>query len=391
MNSLQRGVINIVYSALTGKKVPLPEDFSLSDGLEIARKHKIEVLFYYGALNCGFSQEEPLMQELFMLVCGNIAVNEQQMYAVKEIFSAFDEQKIEYLPLKGTLLKSMYPKPEMRSMSDADILIKTEQYDIIKQIMQKLGYTETNESDHELIWKKQGIHIELHKRLIPSYNKDYYAYFGDGWQLAGIKNGTRYSMTDEDQMIYLFTHFAKHYRDAGIGIKHMTDLWVYRKIKPQLDEKYMKKELTALQLYEFYVNIINTLSVWFEGREADEKTDFITEVIFNSGVYGTSETHILSEAVKISKSTKSAKSVKSKKYIDLLFPQYKIMCKKFPFLSKAPFLLPIMWIYRIITGAAVKREDIKAVIDTVEQMRAEDVNSYQDALNYVGLDFNFKE
>lgn len=391
MNNLQRGVIDIVYSALTAEKVTLPKDFDFYEGVKIARRHKIEVMFYYGALNYGFRQDEPLMQELFMLTCGNIALSEQQMYFIKEIFSAFDEKEIDYLPLKGTVLKGLYPKSEMRSMSDADILIKTEQYDKFKPIMLNLGYTEVTESDHELIWNKQNIHIELHKRLIPSYNKDYYAYYGDGWQLAKIKNDTRYSMTDEDQMIYLFTHFAKHYRDAGIGIKHLVDLWVYRKNKPDLNEAYIKKELAALQLYDFYVNIINTLSVWFEGREADEKTDFITEIIFNSGVYGTSEAHILSEAVKISKSTKSAKSVKSKKYIDLLFPPYKDMCEKFPFLGKAPFLLPIMWIYRIIFGVAVKREDIKTVIDTVEQMRAEDVNSYQDALNYVGLDFNFKE
>lgn len=391
MNNLQRGVIDIVYSALTAEKVTLSKDFDFYEGVKIAGRHKIEVMFYYGALNYGFRQDEPLMQELFKLTCGNIALSEQQMYSVKEIFSAFDGKEINYLPLKGAVLKGLYPKSEMRSMGDADILIKTEQYDKIKPIMLKLGYTEVNESDHELIWNKQNIHIELHKRLIPSYNKDYYAYYGDGWQLAKIKNGTHYSMTDEDQMIYLFTHFAKHYRDAGIGIKHLVDLWVYRKNKPNLNEAYIKKELAALQLYDFYVNVINTLSVWFEGREADKKTDFITEIIFNSGVYGTSEAHIFSEAVKISKSTKFAKSVKGKKYMGLLFPPYKDMCEKFPFLGKAPFLLPIMWIYRIIFGVAVKREDIKAVIDTVEQMRAEDVNSYQDALNYVGLDFNFKE
>lgn len=388
MNDIQCGVINLVYSALKGEKVSLPEAFDFSKAVKIAKKHKIEVLLYYGALNCGFSQDGPLMQELFMLTCGNIAVSEQQMYSIKEIFSAFDEQEINYLTLKGTMLKNIYPSPEMRSMGDADILIKTEQYGTIKQIMLKLGYTEITESDHELIWNKSNIHIELHKRLIPSYNKDYYAYFGDGWRLAKIKNGSRYSMTDEDQMIYLFTHFAKHYRDAGIGIKHMTDLWVYRKSKPQLDEKYIKKELTSLQLYDFYVNIINTLSVWFENRESDGITDFITEVIFNSGVYGRGEAHILSDAVKISKTTNN---VKIKKYVKLTFLPYKSMCVKYPFLKKTPLLLPIMWVYRIITALLFKGDRIKSQKQAIEKMSAENIDGYQDALNFVGLDFNFKE
>lgn len=388
MNNLQRGVIGIVYNALSGEKVSLPKDFDFSEGVKIARRHKIEVMFYYGALNCDFKQDEPLMQELFMLTCGNIAVSEQQMHSIKEIFSAFDEQEIDYLPLKGSVLKNIYPKPEMRSMGDADILIKTEQYDIIKPIMQKLGYSEITESDHELIWNKQNIHIELHKRLIPSYNKDYYAYFGDGWQLAKLKNGTRCSMTDEDQMIYLFTHFAKHYRDAGIGIRHIVDLWVYRKSKPELDENYIKKELTDLQLYDFYVNVMNTLSVWFEDGESNDKTDFITDIIFNSGIYGKAEAHILSKAVKASKSTKN---VKTKKLFALIFVPYKSMCKQYPVLKKASFLLPLFWIYRIFTVLFFKRERIKSQKEKFDYMTAENINSYSEALNFVGLDFNFKE
>jgi len=50
--------------------------------------------------------------------------------------------------------------------------------------MADLGYEELYESDHELVWNHDLMRIELHKRLIPSYNKDYYQYYGDGWQLA---------------------------------------------------------------------------------------------------------------------------------------------------------------------------------------------------------------
>lgn len=391
MNNLQRGVIDIVYSALTGEKITLSKNFDFSEGVKVAKKHKIEVMFYYGALNCGFAQDEPLMQELFMLVCGNIAISERQLYAVKELFTAFDEHKIAYLPLKGTVLKSMYPKFEMRSMSDADILIKTEQYGTIKPIMQGLGYTEITESNHELIWKKQNIHIELHKRLIPSYNKDYYAYYGDGWRLAKVQDGTRYSMTDEDQMIYLFTHFAKHYRDAGIGIKHIIDLWVYRKKKPALDEAYIKKELTALQLYDFYVNIINTLSVWFEDRESDEKTDFISEIIFNSGVYGTHESDVLSDAYKQVKSGEKAKNIRIINFFKTAFLPYSNMSQKYHILKKAPFLLPVMWIIRCFEIVFCKSDKIKAQVNDFKNTTADRITEYGQALNFVGLDFNFKE
>jgi len=387
----RKAVIKVLYAALTGEKQQLEKEINLQVLVDVAQKHKIVPMIYYGALNCGISGSEPLMQQLFITTCRYIAVSQQQTYCLDQMFSAFDDKGIEYMPLKGTLLKDIYPKSEMRTMGDADILIKPEQYDVIKNVMQELGYEEKLESDHEFIWKKPGSYIELHKRLIPSYNKDYYAYYGDGWQLAKIKKGTRYEMTDEDQMIYLFTHYAKHYRDAGIGIKHIVDLWVYRRNKPELDEEYIKTELCKLQLYDFYLNTIKTLSVWFDGETPDEITNFITHIIFNSGVYGTREAHILSQAVKLSKTQETAENVKAKKLKSLIFLNYDSMCKRYPVLKKMPFLLPVMWLVRIFNTVLFKQQKIKKTKKEISTITDEGINSYQESLNFVGLDFNFKE
>ncbi len=391
MERFQKDMIGIVKAALLNEKYTLPEDFDFDSALKLAKKHGIIVMFYYGLLNCGVDESLPIMQQLFMITCQNVAVSERQMYAVREILAEFDKANIDYMPLKGTLLKSLYRKPEMRSMGDADILIKTEQHPEIEPIMSGLGFTPVVESNHEFIWKKPGVNIELHKRLIPSYNKDYYAYFGDGWRLAKVKEGTRYSMTDEDQMIYLFTHYAKHYRDAGIGIRHIVDLWVYRKNKPFLDEEYIKKELERLKLFDFYTNTNKTLAVWFEGKEEDGVSDFITRIIFNSGVYGTREAKILSEAVKLSKSHGSAENVQKSKYIRLIFPKFTDMSQKYTVLKKAPYLLPFFWVGRIFSVLLFKRDKIKYHQENVNKMNQENIDSYQNALNYVGLDFNFKE
>ena len=392
MNDLQRGVINIIKSTLTGEKFSLPNNFNFSDGVRIAKKHKIEVLFYYGALNYGCKQYEPLMQELFTIVCGIIAINEQQMYALKEIFSAFDKEKIDYLPIKGILLKQLYPKPEMRSMSDMDILIRYEDYlEKIIPVMKNLGFEEGRVSDNELVWNKPMICIELHRRLIPSYNKDYYAYYGDGWRLAKLCSGSRYSMTDEDQMIYLFTHFAKHYRDSGIGIRHMVELWVFRSHCKNLDDEYIKAELKKLQLYNFYENIIYTLKVWFEQKENNEVSDFITQIIFNSGVYGTRETHVLSDALKLSKIKGQKNKLQKAKLITEIFPPYNYMKRRYTVLDNNSWLLPALWLVRLVDAVFFRRKNVSTKFSKIKLIDDKSVADYQESLNYVGLDFNFKE
>ena len=391
MDKLQKVVLNVIKAALKQQESQLNDNFDFDKVFSIAKKHQITVMVYYGLINCGVDSNSPVMQKLFMHTCQNVAVSGQQMYAIDQIFSAFDENQIDYMPLKGTLLKQLYPKPEMRSMGDADILIKEEQYKSIKPIMEKLGYSERVESNHELIWNKKGSYIELHKRLIPSYNKDYFAYYGDGWQLAKVKDGTRFSMTDEDQMIYLFTHFAKHYRDAGIGLRHILDLWVYRNSKPDLDEDYIMTELQKLQLYDFYDNIVKTLAVWFDGAGSNEITDFITNVIFSSGVYGKENVLNISQALKSSKATKSIKFIKIKKVFKSVFIPYKRMCVKYPFLEKLPFLLPIMWIVRTFHIILFKSKKLEQYNISMNEISQTAIDNYQYGLNLVGLDFNFKE
>lgn len=391
MDIQQTGIITLLKSALTGKGFTLPKEFDIEKAEKTAKKHRITSLLYYGALNCGVDENLPVMQKMFFDTCGQVSVNEQQKFALSELLEKFEKNSVSYMLLKGTNLKKMYPKPEMRPMGDIDILIKTEQYGIIKPIMQSLKYNEIVESDHEFVWDKHGVHIELHKRLIPSYNKDYYAYFGDGWRLAHPAcDASLHAMTPEDEFVYLFTHFAKHYRDAGIGIRHIVDLWVFARNR-KLDNRYLKSELEKLQLYVFYENIMHTLSVWFEGEVSDETDEFITNIIFNSGVYGTYEAQLLSRALKGVKAEGSAKKAHYKRLVNLAFLPYGKMCDRYPLLHKAAILLPVFWIVRWFDVLFFKTERIKRNTKELKITTTEKVDEYQKALNFVGLDYNFKE
>jgi hypothetical protein len=280
----------------------------------------------------------------------------------------------------------------MRAMSDIDILIKVNQYETITKIMSELGYTPVIESDHELIWKKKAVLIELHKRLIPSYNKDYYEYFGEGWRLAvkcKDKKGENY-LKKEDELIFLFTHLCKHYRDSGIGIKHLLDIYVYRLKNQDLNEEYIKDEMIKLKIYEFYQNVLNTLSVWFYGANGDEKTEYITDVIFNGGAFDRERAQVLSSALKGVKGGKTVKQLKREKFKTAIFTPYKVMCDFYPFLRKCKILLPIMWVYHLFRRLFTKGK-LKHYNKQLSDMKEKDVELYQKSLNFVGLDYNFNQ
>ena len=198
-------------------------------------------------------------------------------------------------------------------------------------------------------------------------------------------------MSAEDDFIYNFTHYAKHYRDAGVGIKHIVDLWVYKINNPNLSENYILTELKKLQLDVFYKNTMNTLEVWFENATPTEQTKLITDVIFNSGVYGTHKAHILSDAVKDSKNIGTAEKTRFIRIRNTVFLPYSSMVNRYPSLKKHPVLLPIMWVVRWFEAIFVRKGSVKTNQEKLKILSAENISDYQSALNFVGLDFNFKE
>ena len=291
MNVQYEGILKLVKSALTQVKCTLPDSFVLSDALEIVKSHHLTSLVYNGALICGYDDKSSEMTKLMLWYIKRLMQSENQIYEVSCILDAFEKEGIDCMPLKGTLLKELYPKQDMREMSDSDILIKPLQYQQIKSVMTNAGFDFEGESNHEYIFKKGTVSIEFHKMLVPSYNKDLYAYYENVWALSRKKDGKEhiYEMSSEDNYIYNFAHMAKHYRDGGVGVKHFTDLWLVRQKSDALDEEYIIKEFKKMGLDSFYKNILSVIGVWFDDENGNELTDYITENVFSHEPYAPPE------------------------------------------------------------------------------------------------------
>lgn len=380
-------VLALIKAALDGIPAVIPAGFQLDEYLAFAKVQQIEALLIIGLRKSGFSFSKEIRNRLLAAAM----ISAKQMTMAKQLCAVFQEHAIDHMPLKGSVLKPLYPSEEMRSMGDVDVLVRMEQYDQIRRLMLSFGFQEGVQSDHEYIWDKDGVHIELHKRLIPSYNKDYYAYYGEGWQLAR-PSGTpfRYEMSHEDTLVYLFTHYAKHYRDAGVGIRQALDLYVYRKTYLQMNESYIQEKMRLLQLDRFYENTLHMLEVWFGEATHTEASQLISDRLFAGGVFGTHENSLYSSMLKQANNHGSVKKAKALKWLKRVFPKFSGMCQLYPYLEKYPCLLPFMYITRGIMIVLHKRNRFKEYIQEDRIMNDNSVRAYQEMLHKSGLDFNFK-
>ena len=383
----QQTVLALIRAALSGSPGTIPEDFRIDEYFAFARAQQLEAILITGLHKSGFAISKELRNVMLRanLICS------RQNSAAQQLYAAFEKNKIDYMPLKGSVIRPLYPSEELRSMADIDILIRTEQYEQIHALMLEEGYAQGVESDHEYVWDKDGIHVELHKRLIPSYNKDYYAYYGEGWQLAKPIDGTHcFEMSREDTLIYLLTHYAKHYRDAGAGIRQALDIYVYRRAYPDIDENYVQEKLRLLQLERFYENTLHMLDVWFGTAEHTEASKLISDRLFSSGVFGSHESSMYSATLKKLNNQGSMKKVKARNWFGRLFVSYSGMCQLYPCLKKFPFLLPLMWVVRWVNILLHKRNRLKTYVQEDNMLTDDSVEAYHEMLRTSGLDFNFK-
>ena len=391
MTEFQKSVIALIRRGLSEKTAEPYAPCDYDKLYSFAKFHQITCLVYRGLCGDEAFVSSPAYARWTNLFYFLFSHSEKQLYETSRVCRAFEEAGVDYMPLKGCLLKRMYPETYLREMGDSDILIRLCDYgEKIKPVMSALGFTERLESAHEFVWElpQENLSLELHKSLIPDYNKDFYAYFGTGWdKCAPVAEGLHeYAFSAEDEFIFLFTHFAKHYRDAGAGVKYVVDFYVYFRNHPSLNFEYIQNELQKLQLNVFFQNVQKLIGVWFNGEEPDETTDFLTQKIFASGVYGAAD-KTLSAGLKQSKKSKNYRFLYA---VKVIFPPYSSMKQKYGILNKLPFLLPFCWVARWFTVLFRRPKQIGKQIDGIKKMKKENIDRYRAELNAVGLDYNFK-
>lgn len=378
-------MLRLMGAVVSGASLPAPpSDINWDQMYAISKYHNVANIVAYAVSIEDYPMENEIKQKFLKNMFDAVLLDENQKKEFNALFEAFEENGIKYMPLKGLNLKKLYESSDMRNMSDGDILICENDRDKISTVMQKLGYQFKKESNHELIYVKEPfINVELHKMLIPSYNDDLYAYYGDGWKLANREAETlRYKLNAENEFIYILAHFAKHYRDGGAGIKYILDIWLYLK-KNKVDLDYVKIELEKLGLLSFGENIIKLTKVWFENSPSDELMADMTNYIIDSGVYGNAKNKALVTQMRENSAENIEKRKKNTKF-RLIFPTMEHMRRNYTILNKHPYFIPFFWIWRIIRVLIGKTD--RNTLKKFEYITSENLCAFDLHMKKVGLD-----
>ncbi len=381
--TLQEQLFYVLRMAVKEKKTVTDELFDIPALTIEAERHGVQGMLYFGLVAAGADKQDPQMRALFRSVGHDIFVTENQFDEVQAVLAAFERDGIAYMPLKGMVLRDIYPSPDMRAMGDMDILIKTAQFPQIDAVMRALGFTFDKESAHEYIWKNNFLTLEFHKGLFASYETDLYALFGDGWQLAKpTEQSCRFVLSPEDQFIYVFLHFLKHYRNSGIGLRHLTDIVVLLHKGDITDFAYIEQRLKKLGVLKFYRHVLDAVSAWLEDAPATPQAAAILQTVYTNGKYGTAAS---SDTADLERTAHSVKSARFWYVWSLLFPSGRRMQLQYPFLKKMPFLTVCMWPVRWLDILLHRRQVLEKRVQALQTVSLEDIENKRNALQFVDL------
>ena len=166
MGKKEKYLAKLIRAQLKQEEVPsLPEGVTVDEIVQIAKKHHLNYLLLGALIRVDNLTEEersrlraPLMNSI--LRCG-VQVQEQ-----RELERLFEEKGIINQPMKGAVLRFYYPAPQMREMSDLDILFAEQNMGEAQELLKERGYTLYRAVKHHDIFQKPPfLVIEAHRAM----------------------------------------------------------------------------------------------------------------------------------------------------------------------------------------------------------------------------------
>jgi len=334
----------------------VPQEITIEEIMDIAKRNHMEYLLLGALLRLG-SLSESQVAELRKRVMHSLMRTMTQVTEFRDLEKSFEEAGVKNQAMKGARMKFIYPLPQLREMSDVDILIDASCMKQAAQLLVEKGYSLVKSIKHHDIYMKQPFMVvEVHRAM---YDKtvdcSQYEYFSN-FSKAILQDGMKYTydFNREDFYIYMMAHMAKHFYTMGCGIRNLVDIYVYQeKYGALLNKEYIKEELKKCGILEFTKHMEKLMAIWLKGEKSSKFYDELFQYMSDSGIYGKDENGIWNKFSEEKMKNKDATPSQLKRWY--YFPPLSYMAEYYPWLDSHPYLLPIAWCIRALGGVFMNK------------------------------------
>ena len=270
---------------------------------------------------------------------------------LSKLSSILESAGIDHIPLKGAVIRRLYPTPSWRTACDIDVLVRVDRLDGAIDALTREGYKAGKRGAHDVpLVSPNGTNIELHYTLsgINAYMDDLYK---DIFEHSSAVAGTQhlYSMQDAYMYTYMIGHMAKHFMSGGCGVRSVIDLWLSNAM-PDADTRARDLLVERSGLSKFREGMGALARAWMGDGEYDDTLYELSKYIIFAGAYGSLYNKVAVSEVKKGGALRHA--------LSRIFVGYDGLRYSFPSIEGKPWLTPLYqiprWV-RILTGKGLSR------------------------------------
>lgn len=390
MDLVQKQIIECIKSTINGKKLKIDkkQEIDWENIINLSREHKVEALVY-SAITKEMKDSIPddllnlWKKEVFM----SGVIQQHHIKEVEKILNSFNEENIEVLVLKGLVIRDLYPNTTLRTMSDADMVVKENDLEKSKEVLTSIGYTEYKQTPNDFMFTKGAcLPIELHWDLADDhFFKQINKFEDDMWpnvEDVNIGSAVAKTMNLEDLAIFQCIHMAKHIVYRGFGIRHLVDFTLLvNKRGDEINWTRFMDRCKKYGIYKFVLQVMLACNTLFEMSIPNDIEDVVIEDksylnkfiedIFESGVHGKQDfvSSVASEFAYTADKDDGKNDSSLKRYMRFLFPKVENMSDTYNYAKTYKILTPAAWGHHLIRGVFNKdyslKEKIKFTTETV--------------------------
>jgi len=370
-----------LLSAAIGKRAFSPDSHADIDWQGVfseAEKHRVLPLLYpvlsEFCLNTGLSGN--LLKELRKASLYDGKEEERKFFEMGKVLECLSDANIPVIVLKGLVIRALYPYPYLRTMSDADLLVKPEDMDRAGNVLAGMGYKKGPVIEKHTDYSHATLpHIELHRRLLAEMQFSYGGDFEEAvWSRAvtvSIGGIEVLSLSPQDEVLYLLLHMASHIISSGFGLRQLCDLvLVLEANQDSINLEELLKTASALHIEVFAKSVFRICSLLFDLRLPQNIRSLLAEddlldkglmtVIFEGGVYGrsNSEDFAVSRMIYYGGDITDADAGKFRYILKILFPALDKLDIRYQYAKDHHWLLPVAWMHRMFYSLFRKDLDL---------------------------------
>ena len=262
-------------------------------------------------------------------------------YELGHLRKVLNEEKIPFIPLKGSVIRQYYPEPWMRTSCDIDVLVHESDLErAVSALTSAAGYKADSKGSHDVgMFSDSGVHLELHYSLIEDKIVGSAAdILKSAWENASpVSDTSEYIFGDDLFFFYHTAHMAKHFVNGGCGIRPFIDIWVLNHCV-SFDREERDALLAKGGLLVFAKQAEALSEAWFGNGEHTDITRRMQDYLLKGGVYGTTANRVSVQQIR--------KGGKFRYAFSRIWLSYDVLKFHYPSLEGKRWLLPVFEVRR---------------------------------------------